>query len=65
MVPLFAFLSTEPIHALVQQARMITFLPGDIVISEGSRGDALYIVSRGCVEVSRGQGADKAALSTV
>ncbi|MDX8409287.1 MAG: cation:proton antiporter [Mariprofundales bacterium] len=63
MVPLFSSLSAVPIDALAKQARMITFLSGDTVIAEGSHGDALYIISRGCVEVSRGQGAQRVVLA--
>ena len=64
MVPLFTSLPEGPINALAEQAKMITFLSGDVVIAEGSRGDALYIISCGCVEVSRGKsGADKDVLA--
>jgi CPA1 family monovalent cation:H+ antiporter len=52
-VPLFQGLSADSIEALAAEARPVTFLPGDVVIGQGDRGDALYIVSRGRVRVTR------------
>jgi len=64
MVPLLSSLQENAIHALAMEAKNITFLPGDVIISEGSHGDALYIISRGCVAVSRqGRHGKKTALA--
>ena len=52
-VPLFHGLSPDSLGALAEQCRPVTFLPGDVIIDEGERGDALYLVSRGRVTVSR------------
>lgn len=52
-VPLFDGLSEQARQNLARQAQTITFLPGDEVIAQGERGDALYIVVRGSVWVSR------------
>lgn len=53
IVPLLNGLSQELLERLAQQARAVTFLPNDIVIGEGERGDALYIIMRGQVSVLR------------
>jgi len=52
MVPMFASLSRKAAEALGNNAAVVTFLPGDTVIEEGEKGDALYIISQGAVEVS-------------
>jgi len=52
-VPLLNGLSSEVLERLAQQARAVTFLANDIVIGEGERGDALYIITRGQVSVLR------------
>ena len=57
-VPAFRGLSEESLDALASEARPVTFLPGDVVIGEGDRGDALYVISRGRMAVTRrGDGA--------
>ncbi len=55
-IPLFSDLSENTLAELVGHARTVTFLPGDIVIGEGEKGDALYIVRQGKVQVERGKG---------
>jgi len=52
MVPMFSLLSETAAEALGNRAAVVTFLPDDTVIEEGDKGDALYIVSQGTVEVS-------------
>ncbi|MDQ6969382.1 MAG: cation:proton antiporter [Mariprofundus sp.] len=51
MVPLFADLSAQVLRDLAAQAAVVTFLSGDIVINQGEKGDALYIISRGIVTI--------------
>ncbi|MDT8376330.1 MAG: cation:proton antiporter [Mariprofundaceae bacterium] len=51
MVPLFADLSEEVVNELVARAVTVTFLPGDRVIGQGEKGDALYIVMHGLLRV--------------
>ena len=53
-VPLLNGLSREVLERLAQQAKAVTFLANDIVIGEGERGDALYIISHGQVAVLKG-----------
>ncbi len=55
-IPLFSGLSEDTLAELVEHARTVTFLPGDIVIGQGEKGDALYILRQGKVEVERGDG---------
>ncbi len=59
-VPLLAGLSVESLDKLGRHARLLTFLPGDIVIREHQTGDALYVIARGEVSVQeQGQNADE------
>lgn len=54
MVPLFSSLPESVLKAIAEKATPITFLGDDVIIGEGEKGDALYIISRGCVQISRG-----------
>lgn len=53
-VPLLNGLPTEVLDQLSECAKSVTFLAGDIVIGEGERGDALYIITHGVVSVYKG-----------
>lgn len=53
MVPLLSGLSEKSLDELAGRAHPVTFLPGDIVIGEGQKGDALYIITHGEVRVHR------------
>ena len=53
-VPLLKGLSAEVLKKLAEHANLVTFLAGDIVIGEGERGDALYIITHGVVMVIKG-----------
>lgn len=55
-VPLFAGLSEEVVNELVGHAVTVTFLPGDRVIGQGEKGDALYIIVHGLLRVHRKKG---------
>ncbi|MBW2267257.1 MAG: cation:proton antiporter [Deltaproteobacteria bacterium] len=50
-VPLLSGLSERSLAALAERAHTVTFLAGDIVIGEGERGDALYVITHGSVSV--------------
>ncbi len=52
-VPLLNGLSNATIERLAQKAKPVTFIANDIIIGEGERGDALYIISHGWVKVTR------------
>ena len=52
-VPLLQGLSAQCIQEIAAHAHPVTFLPGDVVIGEGQKGDALYIISKGRVGVTR------------
>lgn len=51
LLPSCGALTGEPLDMLALQAQTIKFLPGDVVISQGDKGDALYIIANGEVEV--------------
>jgi len=53
-VPLLNGLSPRVLEQLAEQAKPVTFLADDIVIGEGERGDALYIITHGVVSVIKG-----------
>jgi CPA1 family monovalent cation:H+ antiporter len=53
-VPLLNGLPTEVLDQLSECAKSVTFLAGDVVIGEGERGDALYIITHGVVSVYKG-----------
>ncbi|MGR9114293.1 MAG: cation:proton antiporter [Gammaproteobacteria bacterium] len=50
-VPLFSGLPREVIKRLAQNARYISFLPEDTVFNEGDKGDSVYILVSGSVNV--------------
>jgi len=54
-IPLFSSLSEEVLNLLFDHVQQVTFLSGDIIIGEGEKGDALYIISHGEAEVSKKQ----------
>ncbi len=51
MVPLLNGLSSVVLERLSKLAKALTFLPGDLVIGEGEKGDSLYIITHGLVSV--------------
>lgn len=53
-VPLLNGLPTKILGQLSGCAKSVTFLKGDIVIGQGERGDALYIITHGIVSVFKG-----------
>ena len=53
-VPLLNGLPAEVLKKLAEHANLVTFLAGDVVIGEGERGDALYIITHGVVIVIKG-----------
>ena len=54
-IPLFSSLSEAVLKLLFDHVQQVTFLSGDIIIGEGEKGDALYIISHGEAEVSKKQ----------
>jgi len=54
-IPLLKGLSTQVLERLAEQAKAVTFLADDVVIGEGERGDALYIITHGVVSVIKGE----------
>ena len=50
-VPLLNGLSRDVLEGLALLATPVTFLAGDVIIGEGDKGDALYIISRGIVKI--------------
>ena len=50
-VPIFSGLSPDVIQTLAKNAHYISFLPGDTVFNEGDKGDSIYILVSGVVNV--------------
>lgn len=53
LLPMCSGLSNEALEALAKRSKLIKFLPGDVVIKQGDKGDALYIIANGALEVRR------------
>jgi CRP-like cAMP-binding protein len=49
--PLFSDLTEDELLAVVHDLRLLTFEPGDVVVTEGEPGGSLYIVAAGRVKV--------------
>jgi CRP-like cAMP-binding protein len=60
-MPLFRPLNDREILRVLQVTDVITYKPGEVVITEGEKGEELYIVLSGQLKVSR-NGADVATL---
>jgi len=56
LIPLLNGLPERELAAVSKQARPVTFLTGDVVIGQGERGDALYIITRGRLAVFMADG---------
>ncbi len=52
-VPLLALLKDDDIRALAARGRNRSFSAGEIIFREGDEGDALHVVVRGSVRISR------------
>ncbi len=52
-IPLFAGLSDHLLKVLSEHIHKVSFLAGDIIIGEGEKGDALYIIDQGRAEASK------------
>lgn len=55
-LPLFSGLSDSDLDRFYQMAELVDLAPGEILIEEGSTGDAVYVVLEGDLEVSRRSG---------
>ncbi len=64
-VPLFDGLSSEVMVELAARAQPVTFLIGDVVIGQSEKGNALYIIMHGTVEVFQEDKGDKILLGTL
>lgn len=51
--PLFYELYDKEIEKIVQYCNVITFKPGDVVVTDGQVGDEIYIVLEGLVTVQK------------
>ncbi len=58
--PIFRPFPEEAIKSLCQQMRQHYFLPGQIIVERGERGDSLFVIAEGCVSIVVGppNGAD-------
>src|SRR6185312_17268831 len=62
--PLFEDFSEEELVAFIQGLRLLTFEPGDVIISEGEPGQSVFILTTGRVKVFvRGPGHASVALA--
>ncbi len=54
-MPLFARLNEREMLRIMQVSEVVSFERGEIVVQEGDRGDELFIVLSGEVQISRGE----------
>lgn len=54
-MPLFSRLSEHELLRIMQVAEMLEFRPGEDVVREGDRGDQLFIVVDGSLQIVRGE----------
>jgi monovalent cation:H+ antiporter, CPA1 family len=52
-IPLFSGLSKAALKVLSDHAQQVTFLADDTIIGEGDKGDALYLIKKGSVSVTK------------
>lgn len=64
-LPLFKGLSETALQALAKKVQTVSFLSGDTIIGEGERGDALYIIKSGAVDISKANNDQQTVLSTL
>jgi CRP-like cAMP-binding protein len=53
-IPLFSSLKPEQLRKIIDKVKTIERAPGEVVVREGERDDALYVLVRGEVEVTVG-----------
>jgi len=53
-MPLFSRLNERELLRIMQVAEVRAYSPGDVIVQEGDRGDELFIVLTGLVQVTRG-----------
>ncbi|MFO0593580.1 MAG: Stp1/IreP family PP2C-type Ser/Thr phosphatase [Polyangiaceae bacterium] len=54
-MPLFSRLNERELLRIMQVAEVRAFAPADVIVREGDRGDELFIVLTGLVQVTRGE----------
>lgn len=64
-LPLFNGLSDSALKALAEKIQTVTFLSGDTIIGEGERGDALYIIKSGIVDITKADGDKQTPVNTL
>jgi len=64
-IPLFDGLSSDAISALAARAQTVTFFMGDIVIGQNEKGNALYIIMYGIVDVFQDDNGAKTRVGTL
>jgi len=54
-VPLFAGLSRRHVRTLADRADQVEFRPGEVIVAEGMRGGAFFVIVEGEARVTRGK----------
>src|SRR5579863_8684077 len=63
-IPLFAELETEQLRTVCRLSKRMKVGPGTRIIDEGARGDALYVILSGELEVSKNDEGRELILAT-
>jgi len=64
-IPLFESLTPEDLDALAKRMEDADYNEGDVVFKQGDKGESLFLIDDGAVEISYGEGRGRVVLSTL
>ncbi|MCA8916190.1 MAG: cation:proton antiporter [Planctomycetes bacterium] len=64
-IPLFRSLEPELLKKLAEAAREVVFARDEVLLREGEKGDAMFIIARGAAHVVKGQGESECLLDVL
>src|SRR5579884_2915635 len=64
-IPLFESLTPDDLDALAKRIEEAPYEEGDIIFKQGDKGESLFLIDDGAVEISYGEGRGRLVLSTL
>ncbi|HJT18795.1 MAG TPA: DUF1003 domain-containing protein [Thermoanaerobaculia bacterium] len=64
-IPLFESLTPDDLDALAKRIEDAEFSEGDVIFKQGDKGESLFLIDDGAVEISYGEGRGRVVLSTL
>ena len=64
-IPLFESLTPEDLDALAKRVEEADFDASDVIFKQGDKGESLFLIDEGAVEISYGEGRTRIVLSTL